>query len=73
MLPKAKDGPSSRPESDVRVAISTSIRFDFFSPPSRVRLRPRAVLWASMPEAAVDEYGDLCSNEGHIRPTTSAR
>src|SRR5262245_493933 len=73
MLPESKDGPSGRSEAHVRIPVPTSIRFNLFAPPNRVRPWPRAVLRTSMPEAPIDEYRDLRSNEGDIRATTRSR
>jgi hypothetical protein len=44
-------------KSLVRVGIPMPIRFYLLQPELRVLLRPCGVLGATVPEAAIDEYG----------------
>lgn len=56
MLPEPQHGPTSLFEKRVNAAVSIPITSDLLLPPVRVRLGSCAVLWAPMPEAAVQEY-----------------
>jgi hypothetical protein len=39
---------------------------DFFCPPFPICFGNRTVFWATMPKAAIDEYGELVTQEGNI-------
>jgi hypothetical protein len=46
-------------ETLIGIRVSGSVCLDFFAPKLRVALRPGSVFGASMPEAAIDEDGNL--------------
>lgn len=54
----------------VRVHVTRTIRFQFDSPPVRVRLGQNTMLRTTMPETAIDEDGHTLSSEHQVRTTT---
>src|SRR5262249_52101761 len=78
--PQPDDLPSGFRQPRIRVAVTAPIPLDLLSPPSRVRLRPRPMCRAAVPEAAVHEQGYARRCEGEIgaasmapKPVTKAR
>ena len=69
MFPKPQRHPSLRFELANYPKIASLVGGQFFSPPIGVVLRHRAVLWATVPEAPVNENSDLRSFENEVRPT----
>jgi hypothetical protein len=46
--------------------IAAAVRFDLLAPPIRVRLGPRRMLRAAVPEATVDEHGQTGAREENV-------
>lgn len=72
VLPEPKHRPALSSQRRVRVSIPLYVCLDLLAPPGRVRFGPSGVLWASVPEAAVDKDHDLCGPEREIRPSRCA-
>ena len=66
VLPDMDDGPTECLESFVSIAIAGLVPCDLPSPPLRVAAWHRAVVGATMPEAAVHLNGDLSFDEGDV-------
>jgi len=73
MLPDANHSPSSLDEQLVGVGVPLAIVSDLVGPERRVRLRDRVMFWTAVPEAAVDEHGDLRAREYEVRPSVQSR
>jgi hypothetical protein len=68
VLPARQHHPAGAAKGSSRVSIPATVRFEFLLPKLGVRLRPRGVLRAAVPVAAVDETRDLHSPEHEVRP-----
>ena len=66
VLPHTYDRPSLSTQEIVRLAISLHIARELLKPPLTVVGRKVPVLGAPVPEAAVDEDGDLCGSEHDV-------
>jgi hypothetical protein len=66
MRPDANTDPTPTHQLPVGICVAPHVLFDLLAPPGGVRLRPCAVLWATVPEAAVDEHGDTCRSEHEV-------
>lgn len=67
VLPHTHYTPTCCIENPIVASVSPHIGKEFRCPPSPIRLRHRAVLWASMPKTTVNEYGDMLTQEDKIR------
>jgi hypothetical protein len=63
MFPNTNDFPARHFQPPGRVGISRNIFFDFISPKLGIALRPRSMLWASVPKASVNENGQTLPRE----------
>ena len=70
VLPDTDDRPAVRHQPCGRVAIPLDVRLQLRRPPRSVVRRPRRVLRAAMPEAAVDEDSDPSRGEHDVSPST---
>jgi hypothetical protein len=66
VLPDSHDFPVLRPEQAVYFPIAGAVVLDLPPPKRRTGSRPGGVLRAAMPEAAVDEDGDVKPRENKI-------
>lgn len=66
MRPEPEHRPAERSQTVVCVHVPSLIRFDLLPPKRRVLLWPCGVLWTAMPEAAINEDGDLSTRERHV-------
>src|SRR5262245_13391737 len=66
MPPNPHDLPSISPEPRVSVAITLLVRDDLGPPELGILLGPRRVLWATVPEAAIDEDSDTRAGESDV-------
>src|SRR3954449_12536487 len=66
VLPDPHDRPALGREARVRVAVARDVSLDLRPPEVRVVARPRTVLGAAVPEAAVDEHRDLRAGEDDV-------
>lgn len=73
VLPDSYDRPASRGEAEVHFSISGLVSFELGLPVVAVRLRSSSVLGTAVPEATVDEDGDLLPGEYDIRLHESFR
>src|SRR6218665_1685507 len=64
--PESQRRPAVGLEPCVRIRVTLTIGLDLLPPEVRVPLRPCGVLGAAMPEAAIDEDGDLAAGESDI-------
>jgi hypothetical protein len=64
--PQPDDGPAVGPQSLISVSVAPPVRVDLGTPPFRVRLRPRSVARATVPEAAVHKDGDPRHSEDNV-------
>lgn len=71
MRPDTIHCPSRTNQQRIRVAVPLTIAFDLLAPPGGVRLRPRRVLWARVPEASIHEDCHTRSGEYHVGATPS--
>jgi hypothetical protein len=71
VLPDPNYRPSRIAQALVGVPVSTAVRLDLRLPPVGVCLRPRCVLRASVPEAAIYEDGDPETRKHDVGPATS--
>lgn len=67
MLPDANHGPTAYTQVAVYLAVTGPVALDLLPPERRAGLRPRYVLGAAVPEAAVDEDGDAEPGEDKVR------
>jgi hypothetical protein len=67
MLPNADNAPPGFGQLPICIGVSAAIRVDLLAPPFRVRLWPRAVFGAAVPEATVYEDRDTKAREGNVR------
>jgi hypothetical protein len=72
VLPKTESQPARFGQAAVGIRISSAVRLDLVAPPLRVRLRPRCVNGAPVPEAAVDKNGDAGTWEDDVCLPTQA-
>lgn len=66
MLPDPDNCPAGVGQCLVGAAVASHVRVELLLPPGAVGLWHRAVLWAAMPEASVDEHGDLRPYEDDV-------
>lgn len=66
MLPYTDHLPARSLEAEIRVPIAPNVRLDFFAPPIRVGLGPRAMLRASVPKTTVEEDSDPLCQKGDV-------
>src|SRR5690606_16902185 len=59
-------GPTVFEQSQIRIGIPESIHLDFLPPELRVLLRPGGMFGAPVPEAPIDEDGDLQPWKCHV-------
>jgi hypothetical protein len=59
MFPGSDDDPTSGSQPRVGIGIAPSVGEDLLSPEAPIRLWPGPVIWATMPEAPVNENCDL--------------
>lgn len=72
VLPYPNHAPPSFAQPLVSIAITSSVPFELLAPPISVVLRPRPVLRAAVPIAAIHEHGDSMPGENNIRPAPQA-
>lgn len=58
MLPKTEYEPPFSAEFHARVGVPQSGRFNLRLPPAAIRARAAEMLWAAVPKATVQKYGD---------------
>ncbi len=68
--PEPEYRPAEGSQTVVRVCVPSLVRFDLLPPELRIPFRPCGVLGTAMPEAAIDEDGDLATGESDIGNTT---
>lgn len=68
VLPDPDDCPTDLLQPRGRVPVPLEVRLQLGLPPCSVVRRPGPVLWAAMPEATIDEYGNLPSGEHDVAP-----
>jgi hypothetical protein len=68
MLPDVEWQPTGPDEGTVHLAVAFDVAEQLRLPIGAVRVRRRAVLGALVPEATVDEHGDLGPREGDVDP-----
>jgi hypothetical protein len=73
VLPESQHRPAGCPQLEVSIPVSESIRLNLRAPPTRVGLRPCAVLGTAMPKTPIHKHRDLRSHEGDVRPAARAR
>jgi hypothetical protein len=73
MFPDPDYAPPISPKLAVGIGIAQPVSLDLLPPPLRVRLRPCAVVGASVPVAAVHEYSDAESREGYVCSSAESR
>jgi len=61
MLPNPHNLPSASGQSLIGIAIASSVGVDLVAPEFSIAFRPSAMLWATVPEAPIDE-------DSHFRP-----
>ena len=66
VLPHSDDLPACYFESPVRVDIALLVGFDLLTPKFSVAFRGCAMLGAAVPEATIDQYGNVCLGECHV-------
>src|SRR4051812_1227298 len=66
VLPNAKHDPPEPSEGCIRLRVAPAVRRDLVAPPSRVGFRLNAVLRTAVPEAAIDEDGDLGGGKDNV-------
>ena len=66
MLPYAHDGPASSLELSRVLSIALDVPRNLGVPVVGVRAGPHAMFGTSVPEAAVDKYGDTCGPEEDV-------
>ena len=71
MFPHPHDCPTGVTQCFVCCSISRAVAFDLLPPPLCVRLRPRRVNRAAVPETAVHEDRDPCARKQNVRPTAT--
>jgi hypothetical protein len=71
MLPDTHHRPSLRPKPPVSVAVATTVAGELGGPELGVRLRVGGVLWAGVPEAAIDEHSNSLTREDDVGPSAS--
>ena len=69
VFPTAHDFPFVLSKQHIRLHVASGVRSDLGGPPPRVGLRRLTVLRTAVPEASVDEYGNLRTPEHEIRST----
>jgi hypothetical protein len=72
MRPESEYRPADGAKPFIRVRITLLVRLDLLPPELCVPFRPRGVLGATMPEAAIDEDGYLSPGKGDICDATGA-
>jgi hypothetical protein len=68
VLPEAQDGPPGSVQRVAHETIATFITVELRSPVVRVSVRHVPVLGAAVPEAAIDEHGNLLAREHDVWP-----
>ena len=68
MFPNPQDAPSGCGEAFVGIEIAPLVRLNLVSPEIGIALGARAMLWATVPKAAVDEDRNAMAREGDIWP-----
>src|SRR5690349_11425962 len=71
VLPKSHNLPPRRLKRHGVGDVPTSVAREFGAPVGDIRLWARAVLGASVPEAAIDEYGNAAPGEDDVRTWAS--
>lgn len=71
MLPNSNDLPASLRKTPIGVPVSSLVRFELLAPELGVVLGPGRMLWAPMPEAAIDEDRHPCRPEDDVRTTSN--
>jgi hypothetical protein len=66
VFPITQYRPASRPESLVRIPVSSSVSLDLRFPPFVVVSRNVSVFGTAMPEAAVNKYGNPSVRESNV-------
>ena len=73
MLPDSNNRPTSAGQQSVRLGISFNVASELGLPPIAIGGWHAAVLGAAMPEAAIDENGDLAPREHNVGLAAKAR
>jgi hypothetical protein len=73
VLPHPHGQPTLLPQPPVGVSIALAVSLELVPPPVRVRSREGGVLRTQVPEAPVDEDGDLRGTEDDVGPSAHAR
>jgi hypothetical protein len=66
MLPYSNDHPSCVREPAVGISVASTVGLDLGTPPFSVPRRPRSVLGAAVPEAAIGENHDALTREDDV-------
>lgn len=66
MLPQPDDSPACGAEGAFDNGVALSVATKFGEPVCTVAARLAAVLWATVPETAVNEDGETCVAKGEI-------
>lgn len=71
MLPDSDDAPSELGKHPIGIQITLAVGRDLLTPPRSVGLRHSPVLWATVPEATIDEHRHSCTDEHEVGATTA--
>jgi hypothetical protein len=69
MLPDANNFPTARRQFGVVSAVATGVAFELRDPVCAVSVRQVPVLWAPVPEAAIDEHSNASAVKDDVRAT----
>jgi hypothetical protein len=73
VLPDSDHEPPSPSKKPIGALVAFAVARDLRRPPAGVRFESRRMSWAPVPEAAIEEHGDLRSPENEIGPTSPVR
>jgi len=68
VLPRPQDAPAGVCKRFVHGAVAGNVALELRTPVVGVGLRLSSVLWASVPEATVDEYGESRASKHDVGP-----
>lgn len=67
MLPNPDHRPPAFRQAGIRSPVSIHVASELLSPPLTIALWQNTVIWAHMPETAINEHGDTFSGKHHVR------